>query len=242
MRFKIAAGLQVIISFGAFAQAPAFDVASVKQAPPSQGNFIRTSTRNDPGMVGYSSATLKSLIARAYNVREHQISGPNWLASERYDIVAKHPPNTPKYQIPLMMQSLLAERFKLALHREPKVLPVYALVLGKNGPKLKAADAAGSLRMEMGPKGRKMTGQVTIARLVEVLSNMLDRPVLDMTELAGPFDIELEWTPDGAPAETSDNPSIFAAIQEKLGLRLEARKSSVDILVIDRVEKVPVEN
>jgi uncharacterized protein (TIGR03435 family) len=114
--------------------------------------------------------------------------------------------------------------------------------------------------MEMGPKGRKMTGKVSIARMADVLANLMDRPVIDMTGLSGTFDIELNWAPDAsepnrfmkelgpgpnpepAHAESSDNPSIFVALQEQLGLRLEAKKSPVEILVIDHIEKVPTEN
>ena len=166
----------------------------------------------------------------------------------------------------MMLQSLLEDRFKLALHRETKVLPIYALVVGKNGPKLHQADTEGGLRMSMSPKGRKMTGSVSMARLADALSAFMDRPVLDMTELKGNFDIDLDWRPDGqtggpgflgpggggrppegggegkAAAESGDAPSIFTAVQEKMGLRLEGRKSPVDILIVDHAERVPTEN
>src|ERR1700716_3749159 len=145
-----------------------------------------------------------------------------------------------------MLQTLLEDRFKLALHRETKVLPIYALVVGKNGPKLHQAEGEGGLRISMGPKGRKLTGNVSIARLADTLSNFMDRPVLDMTELKGNFDIDLDWKPDEnqpgpfggggirppdgggegrAAPDSADAPSIFTAVQEKLGLRLEGRKS-----------------
>ncbi len=265
------AGLIFFTSFAAFAQQPAatrpaFEVASVKPAPPPTDNRMRVGMSGDAGRVNFSNVTLINIMTRAYNVKDKQILGPDWLKSERYDIVATLPAGAPRDQIPLMLQTLLEDRFKLALHRETKVLPIYALVVGKNGPKLHQANAEGGLRVSMGPKGRKMTGSVSIARLADTLSAFMDRPVLDLTELKGNFDIDLDWTPDGqtggpgffgpggggrppegggegkAAPDNADAPSIFTAVQEKLGLRLEGRKSPVDILIIDHAERVPTEN
>jgi uncharacterized protein (TIGR03435 family) len=265
------AGLIFFTSCAVFAQPPgatrpAFEVASVKPAPPPSDNRMRVGMSGDAGRVNFSNVTLINLMARAYNVKDKQISGPDWLKSERYDIVATLPAGAPKDQVPMMLQSLLEERFKLSLHRETKVLPIYALVVGKNGPKLHQADGEGGLRMSMSPKGRKMTGSVDMARLADVLSTLMDRPVLDMTELKGNFDIGLDWTPDGqtggpgffgsggggrppegggegkAAPESADAPSIFTAVQEKLGLRLEGRKSPVEILIVDHAERAPTEN
>jgi uncharacterized protein (TIGR03435 family) len=260
------AGLIFFTSFATLAQQPAFEVASVKPAPPPTDNRMRVGMSGDAGRVNFSNVTLINIMARAYSVKDKQISGPDWLKSERYDIAAKLPAGAPKDQIPTMLQTLLADRFKLALHRETKVLPVYALVVGKSGPKLHHADAEGGLRVMMGPKGHKMTGSVSIARLADTLSTFMDRPVLDMTELKGNFDIDLDWTADGpaggpgffgpggggrppegggegkAAPDSPDAPSIFTAVQEKLGLRLEGRKSPVEILIIDHAERVPTEN
>ena len=258
------AGLIFFTSFAAFAQ-PAFDVASVKPAPPPTDHNIRVQMGGDAGRVNYSNVTLMNVMTRAYGVKEHQITGPDWLKTERYDIVATVPAGTPKDQIPLMLQGLLADRFKLTLHRDSKVMPVYALVVGKNGPKLHEADAIGPMRMSMGPKGLNLTGKVSIAMLADALSRFTDRPVVDMTELKGNFEIDLEWTAEGrpggsdvfalggggrpegagerkAPPDNPDAPSIYTAVQEKLGLRLEGRKSPVEILIIDHAEKVPTEN
>jgi uncharacterized protein (TIGR03435 family) len=261
------AGLMVCTSFGVFGQAPgatpSFEVASVKHAPPPTGMGIRMQVGGDAGRVNYSNITLKVVMARAYGVKENQITGPDWLNSERYDIVATLAPDTPRDQIPSMLQKLLADRFKLVAHRDEKVLPVYALVVGKNGPKLHAAEGQAGMRMSMSPKGRRMTGSVSIENLADTLSRMMDRPVLDMTGIKGTFDIDMEWTADGAqpglmlgppgggppegggerrPAENADAPSIFTAVQETLGLRLEGRKSPVKILIVDHAEKDPTEN
>jgi uncharacterized protein (TIGR03435 family) len=227
----------------------------------------------DPGMVDYKNVSLRSVIATAYEMKEYQISGPDWLDTERFDIVAKTPPNTPKGQIPLMLQNLLAERFKLIAHREQKVMPVYAMVVGKNGFKLKPVEGEpdGRMRMTISPRGRQMSGPTTLTALAGGLSQMMDRPVVDLTELKGTYNIDLEWVPDereggvlskmrimaaqagggggggggeAAHAEASEpnGLSLFGALQEKLGLRLESRKSPVDILVVDSAEKVPTEN
>jgi len=243
--------------FGQSAAAPAFEVVSVKPAPPPTGNNLRVSMGGDPGRVTFSNVTLKNVMTRAYGVKPHQISGPDWLDSARYDVVATIPAGAPRDQIPMMLQTLLTDRFKLAVHREQKVMPAYALVAGKNGPKLHEADAEAGLRISMGPKGRQLNGKVSLARLADALSNWVDRPVLDMTGIKGIYDIDLEWTPDegqpgapslapggeaGRPEVGGDGPSIFTAVQEKLGLKLEGRKSPAEIIVVDHAERAPTEN
>jgi uncharacterized protein (TIGR03435 family) len=254
----------VFASLAVFGQSaappPAFEVASVKPAPPPTGNNHRVSMGGDKGRVNYSNVTLKTVMTRAYEVKPHQISGPDWLDTARFDIVATIPAGAPREQIPMMLQTLLADRFKLIVHREKKVMPMYALVAGKSGPKLQQAEAEAGLRISMGPKGRQLSGKVSLARLADSLSNWMDRPVLDMTGIKGIFDIDLEWTPDeseraprfalggGGPGrpeattESGDRPTIFTAVQEKLGLKLEGRKGPVEIIVVDNVDKVPTEN
>ena len=272
-RAMTAAGFVFLTALGAFCQtaaAPAeFVVASVKAAPPPTSmGFLRVQMKDGPGTVNYDNVSLLDVLTKAYaSVKDHQIVGPDWLRSERYNIVAKIPPNTPKDRIPAMLQTLVADRFKMAVHRETKVLPVYALVAAKNGPKLHAADAEAGFRISMGPKGHHLNGKAPISGLVQALSRFMDRPVLDMTEIKGIFDIDLEWSPDpgerspmmglGGPGggprpegggegksapDTVDAPTVFVALQEKLGLKLEARKSPVEIIVVDRAEKVPTEN
>lgn len=273
------------VAFGqSTANPPAFEVASIKRvAPPQPGQPIRVMMGNDPGRINLTSVTLRILIMRAYEVKDYQITGPDWLNSERFDVIATKPPNTPAEQIPLMLQTLLAERFKLALHRETKKLPEYALVGGKNGPKLQKSKeedsepagvagggtggGAGEQRAFVGRKGtmRMGLGRVTangmsISDLANLLSSQLGRPVVDLTGLTGHYDFNLEWTPDQAqrmtsplggglssdrPApstpQTADGPSIFIAVQEQLGLKLQSQKGPVQTLVIDHVEK-PTDN
>jgi uncharacterized protein (TIGR03435 family) len=253
---------------------------------------------------------LKNVLINAYDVNEYQISGPNWLDGERFDIVAKIPQGATKEQFRLMLRNLLAERFKLALHHETKDLPMYALVVGKGGPKLKEAveeDAAapqgaaeppppppgrdegpvrlktdadgmpqlpsamgrnGVIMMTMYGSGGLRTRMVCkgqpVSALLATLSSQLGRPVVDATGLKAKYDITLDYAPDGlhgttiimppphdgapgggapmASAPDMGGPTIFTALQEQLGLKLEQRKGPVDLLVIDRLEKVPTEN
>ena len=202
-----------------------FEVASIKPlAPPDRvvpGQMLR-----DPGQVIYRNVRLENFLAQAYRIKNFQMSGPDWLDSDRFDIVAKLPPEAHDDQLPAMLQGLLRERFHLTFHREPKTMSAYVLLTAKAGPKMRRAN-------------RRW------CPFAGLLSNMLDRPVVNMTELKGIYDVDLEWSVDDIPDRTvqpNDPPSLFAALQEKLGLRLDTRKAPVDIYVIDHVERVPTEN
>jgi uncharacterized protein (TIGR03435 family) len=136
-------GAAVLASWGLFGQTappPAFEVASIKPAVPPEGGRMISGTRTDAGRVTLTYMTLKSVLPLAYNVKTYQIAGPAWLDTERFDIVAKVPDGVPKEQIPAMLQALLAERFHMTVHRETREQPVYAIVVGKTGPKLKKYD------------------------------------------------------------------------------------------------------
>jgi len=237
MRAMATAGL-VVLTSQAFGQA--FEVASIKPNVSGDGH---SSTHTSKGGATMRNVSLKQCIEMAYDVKDYALSGPDWLGSERFDIVAKPPSGTPEDQFKPMMQALLADRFKMTVHREPKTLSAYALVVGKNGPQLQKTEVGdGSHMNHDGHNGKsKLTGQrVSMPRLADFLARQLDRPVIDMTELTGVFDLKLEWADERQP--TPDGPSIYTALQEQLGLKLEARKLPVEILVIDHVEKVPTEN
>lgn len=225
--------------------APAFEVASIKPLAPSDkvipGQMIR-----DPGRVAYRNVTIQNLLAQAYRIKNLQISGPAWLDSDRFDIVAKLPAGASDDQLPAMLQSLLKERFQLAFHRDPKMLTAYVLLTAKGGPKLRAVDAeTGGIKTTFGATRRHLSGKMSTTYLAGLLSNMLDQPVVDQTQLKGIFDIDIEWsvndTPDTTP-QPDDPPSLFTVLQEKLGLRLESRKAPVDVYVIDRIDRVPTGN
>jgi uncharacterized protein (TIGR03435 family) len=233
---------------------PVFEVASVKASlavPAGQNININLGTVRR-GEVSLGNATLSECIRFAYGlVSEAQIAGPDWINDRetRFDILAKSSPDVPREKVLLMLQSLLGERFKIELHREQRRIPHYALVVAKNGPKLRAvqADPAGA-RQSYG-KGRIFHSQIRMDTLAMLLSRQLREPVLDMTGMEGTYDVRLEWAPDGLRAaetpeaeERAAGPSIFTGLQEQLGLKLEARKDPLDILVVDRAERVPLAN
>jgi uncharacterized protein (TIGR03435 family) len=230
---------------------PAFDVASVKPSPPPEGDLININLGGvSHGVVTLANTTLSECIRYAYGLaNEDQISGPDWIRDRhiRFDITAKAPPETPPDQILAMMQALLAQRFHLVLHREPRRIPHFELTVAKNGPKLPTAPGDGPSARRYYGKGRLSYTHVPMDRFAVLLSRVLGQPVFDKTGLSGAFDVELDWMPEDAappPAETESapRPDIFAAIQQQLGLRLEASKQPVEVLVIDEAEKVPVAN
>jgi len=228
------------------AAGPTFEVATVRPSAPSANGQLTGQMIREPGRVSYSYVTLQNLIVQAYRIKNLQVSGPGWLDSERFDVLAKLPKEATDDQFPVMLQALLRERFKLAFHREPKMLSAYALLVGKGGPKSRPIDAeTGGVRTTIGATRRHLSGRITMPGFAGLLSNLLDRPVVDMTELTGVYDVDLDWsvedTPD-RPVQLDDPPSLFTVLQEKLGLRLDSRKAPVDIYVIDHVERVPTGN
>jgi uncharacterized protein (TIGR03435 family) len=201
---------------------------------------------------------LKTLIAAAYNLTPNTISGgPDWINSDRFDIQAKTPgelqPNLDDQMS--MLRTLLADRFKFTFHRESKEFSIYVLTVAKGGPKMKAGtespDGQKPLIFVVSPQGVSLPGRnATMAELASVMQrSALDRPVVDKTGLDGRYDFDLEWAPDesqfqGALARQSPEstkPGLFAALQEQLGLKLEAARGPIETLVIDHVER-PTEN
>lgn len=228
-----------------------FEVASVKVNKSGAGGALSGrggSIRFTPGQVSMENVSLWKIIGSAYGVgedKDYAMTGAGWLKDERYDVLAKFPPDTPRDELQTMLKNLLAERFKLTLHRETKELSVYALVVAKGGSKLREVED-GQTGFNMG-RGQIKAQKAALRPFADRLSQYLDRPVQDFTGLTGVFDFTLTWTPDAsvAPGDASEpvsGPSIFTAIQEQLGLKLEARKGSIEVLVIDHAERIPVEN
>ena len=217
---------------------------------------------------------MKALVLMAYGIHDFQLSGgPGWISSDRYNIEAKAPAPaafSQEYRTlqDQRLQTLLQDRFKLAIHRETKELPIYELTVAKGGPKLQPPSclqrdpgdrtiAPGKTMMDYCGFGgwsrsryEATTGSMT--DLAGGLSGLLERTVVDKTGITGTFHILLTFTPDDSTirlpdipdlpaAPASDGPNIFTAIQEQLGLKLESAKGPVDVLVIDHVEK-PSEN
>lgn len=200
------------------------------------------------------NVTVRALIGDAYGVYGFQISdGPDWVKSEGYDVTAKERDSDVEKigklgrrqgweYSRLMIQSLLAERFKLKVRHETKDLPVYALVVAKNGPKFHETVVPADPKapaMMMGGGELSMTG-ASIQQLINSLGGIVDHIVLDRTGLTGKYDIALKWEPETGSAGAS-GPSIFTALQEQLGLRLQSQKGPADVLVIEHVER-PTEN
>ena len=231
----------VILAMGsALAQTagPAFEAATIKPNKSGSGNSRTQSSR---GRVTAENNTFESYIMRAFEVRDYQVAGPEWLKNERYDLNAKLPDGAEASAIPAMLRTLLIERFKLEFHRETKMMPALGLVVGRNGSKLTATTVPGQTNMSSG-RGMFKGKAIPMASLAAHLSSVLGRPVLDITELKGGYDFSLQWTPDEAPSDVSSGPSLISALQEQLGLRLESRKAPIEMVVIDRAERVPVEN
>jgi uncharacterized protein (TIGR03435 family) len=221
-----------------------FDAASIKLSPPPDGP-VRVSMPGDHGRINYTNVTMRALIRKAYGLRIYPPSpgASDPLSTERYDIIAKAPGDASNEQTMQMLQSLLEDRFKLAVHKETKELPVYALIVNKGGPKFREVKDDGSAAEIGGRSGYQITGHhVSMKALAGALQGYVADPVVEMTGLTGIFDINLEFSADEslAPNATS-GPSIFTAVQEQLGLKLEARKGPVEVVVIDHVEK-PSEN
>ena len=258
--------LLLFAATAAFAQsadapAPAFDVASVKASqpgPPGEPGRGGVRVRRDniqvsPGSVTMRSVTLKSAIRWAWHVSEFQVSGPDWLDSERFEITGKAPGPATEEQLRLMMQTLLRERFKLVLHRQTKELSAYVLVVGKNGPKVRETKTEGEASIDINQRQLSVNVQrAPVSQLIDMMSNLLRAPVIDMTGLTGRYDLTLNVAKyvgdmaargqsiDSAPADPVALVSMI--LQDELGLKLEARKMPLELVIVDRAEKVPVEN
>lgn len=227
------------------AQQPAgkveFNVVSVKPANPdlSQGGIAHI-VRGTKGGWEARNLPLKDLILSAFHLHENQLAdGPKWLGSAGWDIDAKYPPGSGQQQFPEMMQALLADRFHLVFHYETRNLPVYNLRIAKNGPALHESTAAGG--MSAGPRMIRYTA-ASMSDLADQLSSYLQSEVYDRTGLNGRYEINLKFAPvqpetslEAAANETA--PSIFQALEEQLGLKLEPAKAPVRVLVVDRAEK-----
>jgi uncharacterized protein (TIGR03435 family) len=298
------------------ATAPSFDVATIRPAPPIQEIIQQLQSGKTSGLgmsvdgarVNMGFQSLADLIRIAYRVKAYQVQGPDWMAQQRFQIQATIPEGLSGDKVPEMLQALLADRFKLTIHRDKKELPVYALIVGKGGPKLIEAssepdvplpddapeamsigtekdpmkivqDGKGGSVMQGGPYAGTVKQSIsaagvhiemnkaTFTSMVELLTSLVDRPVLDMTDLKGNYQISLDLPmedllllarkqaavlgiempgppPGTSPADAASTPggsAVFTAM-EKLGLKLDARKAPVETIVVDHLEKTPTDN
>jgi len=233
------------------AKEPAFEVASIKPSKPgTTGGGIRPL----PGGQTYiaSNVSVRLMIKLMYKITDTQIVGaPSWIDTERWDVEAKATHPATLDQLHEMFQNLLADRFKLRFHRESREMRAYVLSVDKGGSKLKLSQAQEPFDIPIKPTGPgKMIGtRVPMSYLCWVLSQFLDTPVVDMTGLEQFYDFMLEWTPPPPPGTggpqrgepSTEGPSIFTALREDLGLKLESGKAAAEVFVIDHVDR-PSEN
>lgn len=229
---------------------PSFEVATVKPSAPIVGDTYNINTgRILHGVVTLGNATLSDCLKFAYSLTtDAQLVAPEWVSAKgRYlfDVTGKAPPDTPQDELLRMLQGLLKERFRLVLHTEQREMKHYELVVGKNGPKMhestvEQVDARGAARLD-GVTSNRMQ----MNKLAMLMSRMTRMPVIDGTGLNAFYEIKLQWAPEDLKGKAEENPlgpSIFTAVEEQLGLKLLWRKGPVEVLVVDRAEKVPLEN
>jgi uncharacterized protein (TIGR03435 family) len=274
----------------AFGQAPApkleFEVASIRPSPPQAAqNSVAAGLHLDQSQARILSFTLKDFLGMAYRLRGYQVNGPDWVGTDRFDINAKLPAGAKSDDIPAMLQVLLADRFDVKFHREKKEMPVYALVMGKTPLKLKevpagpaddgpaatnviASGSANGVSVDMGHgssytfANSKLEGKkLNMDAVASTLELYLDRPVLNLTDLKGNYDLTLTVTPEDYQAmliragthagmvfppqvlrlADGNSESLMDALQQA-GLKLDARKEPVDILIVDSARKNPTDN
>lgn len=235
---------------------PTFDVASIRPMNYAEGARTHISNPSRTSEFKAVNVSLQDLVEVAYSIPETQmLSGPAWTSTDKFDLEAKSDAKFNEQLAALsaeqgkeakrqMLQALLADRFRLAAHAEKREMPMFAMVIAKGGSKLVETSESGTGlsggRGQISIKG----GTDTLAVLAFELSWRLGRPVIDQTGLKGRYELTLNWTEDDGAlpgANTSNGPSLFTAIQEQLGLRLEATKGPVPVLVIDHAER-PSEN
>lgn len=264
------AGFLLLGTTVAFSQQPppkaTFEVAIVRPVDPNSSVLVGMSS--DPSMVRYRNLTIRDAIRGAYKVRDFQIVGPDWMSTVRFEVDAKVPKGASSDQIPEMFQSLLEERFGLTYRRDPKEMQVMALLPGKDGPKLKPAEAQPDNQpLAMGTDGKPRAlvyfggdaSSVTVTApaasfltLVGVTTRFTARPLVDETHIDGLYDFSLTFAPedttslgparpDSAGTASDPAPSLSDAVK-KYGLRIENRKANVDMFVVTHVEKTPTEN
>jgi uncharacterized protein (TIGR03435 family) len=232
-----------------WAQAPSFEVASLKPSPPPEGDLYRANLGTvRHGELTMINVTLSDCLRFAYGItNDLQLAGPVWIKDKgvRFDILAKASPETSADQFPLMLRALLAERFQLALHHESREISYLALEIGKKGPKLTPAQEEPDTSANRNGLGQIRSSHMAMPLLATLLSRFLRETVIDMTGLKGFYEVNLEWRPEDLSkplAETEAGASVFSAIQSQLGLRLESRKGPLDVIVVDGALKMPIAN
>ena len=241
---------------------PEFEVASVKIVPPGSTaeSYLPTLDIAPGATLRIFNRRLDEIIMAAYNLGVRQLSGPRWLTEPttdptlvmHYEIVAKVPADAKKEQVPLMLQKLLEDRFKLQVHRESRAMQTYVLGVGKAGSKLEtsvpnSSRKPGCARVVSGETGAAADCyNITAAQLAQQLQSLApgyfrEGPIVDHTGLTGAYDLRLEWMMQQQLDAGMSGPTIFEAV-EKLGLNLEKKRDTAEMLIVDRCEQTPAEN
>jgi uncharacterized protein (TIGR03435 family) len=281
--------LAILLTASAFAQSPQFEVASIKPFDPSAQGQALAGIHVDGAQVRLAGLSLRDLLAMAYKIKATMITGPDWTATERFDISATLPAGSDRAQLSGMMQALLTERFQVKVHKDKKEFPVYALLVGKGGPKLKESppspdadkeepgSAAGVVTTSAGngvnvnyghgisytfANNRFDAHKLTMLIFAGNLERFADRQIVDMTGLTAPYDFAFDVAPEDyyamllrsavwagvnlpPPAQKildDSSPAALGDALQQIGLKLEARKAPLDVLVIDEALKTPTAN
>jgi uncharacterized protein (TIGR03435 family) len=230
------------------AQQPAFDVATIRPSSGAVAFEHDGDTQTSPGSLRMRDVTVQTCIKWAYGVQDNQIAGPDWIQVEHYDIVAKADQPANEAQMKEMMQTLLADRFRLSFHRESKELKAFVLTVAKGGAKVHPAAAPDAKPFHQNSANGSVVKSMTISEWGDYISGPLHMPVVDETGLPGRYDFVLDFTsylPDAAHNMGPDRPDstsiLMAAMEGELGIKMETRKTQVEVMAVDHVEK-PSEN
>jgi uncharacterized protein (TIGR03435 family) len=251
MRTQEIAGLAaVLIASNLWAgDGAVFEAASIHIAGPAEAGpgDIPRNMDSSPGHFAMRNVPLRYCLEWAWDLKDYEIAGPDWIQSEnRYDIIASAPGAATEEQMRLMLRNLLTDRFQMKIHLESRNLDVYVLEPGKGEPKMKEATAGEQTSVgATQPRGSVKFTKQPISRFTFMLTSRLDKPTLDETGLKGLYDFTIDLSGlgfNGNPPEDTSAPSVFTTVPQDLGLRLEAAKRPVEILVIDQAEKIPTAN
>jgi uncharacterized protein (TIGR03435 family) len=271
MRFMLSAVLEISLCMGVFGQTfEVASVRPSPPADHARGMRVSMTGgpgTNDPGRFACENMDLTNLVTVAYGIARYQLAAPDWLSEARFDIAAKVPDGATREQFRIMLQNLLAERFALRTHREKKEVPGYELTVAKGGPKMTESPGeappvptasrsaggpavdqdgfpilpAGRFRSSAGNNGhsRIRFADISMGEFAQNLSAQTGQPVTDATGLKGKYDLTISWVTDSL---ADIGPTLPRALQEQLGLKLDSKRGSIEVLVVDRIEKVPTSN
>jgi uncharacterized protein (TIGR03435 family) len=226
------------------AQQPSFAVATIRPSSSEVSFEHDGKTETTPGTLRMQDVSVQTCIKWAYGVQDSQISGPAWLQSDHFDIVAKADAPATEAQMKLMLQTLLTDRFNLSFHRQSRELKAFALTVAKGGAKVHPAAAPDAAPFRQNSANGTVVRSMTIREFGDFISGPLRMPVVDQTGLTGKYDFAIDFTPylpdpaknmDGTRPDTTS--ILMAALQDEVGLKLESRKSQVDVMVIDHIDK-----